>query len=133
LKVTLPDIPQSQSVAKDLKRDARDRVLLGRIWNRKEGSAKFTTASTDASQPAAKRKIVRREAGLQRKPASHLTLELTTHAGGHARPVLVADGTVMVAEDLFFEGNSVFIDHGDGLISMYFHLSDIKSGGWAGG
>jgi murein DD-endopeptidase MepM/ murein hydrolase activator NlpD len=27
---------------------------------------------------------------------------------------------------MFFEGNSVFIDHGDGLISMYFHLSEIK-------
>ncbi len=27
---------------------------------------------------------------------------------------------------MFFEGNAVFIDHGDGLISMYFHLSDIK-------
>ena len=32
----------------------------------------------------------------------------------------------MMAEDMFFEGNAVFIDHGDGLISMYFHLSDIK-------
>jgi murein DD-endopeptidase MepM/ murein hydrolase activator NlpD len=42
-------------------------------------------------------------------------------------PVLaVADGTVVVAEDLFFEGNAVFIDHGDGLISMSFHLSEIK-------
>jgi murein DD-endopeptidase MepM/ murein hydrolase activator NlpD len=42
-------------------------------------------------------------------------------------PVLaVADGTVVVAKDMFFEGNAVFIDHGDGLISMYFHLSEIK-------
>jgi murein DD-endopeptidase MepM/ murein hydrolase activator NlpD len=31
-----------------------------------------------------------------------------------------------MAEDMFFEGNAVFIDHGDGLISMYFHLADIK-------
>jgi murein DD-endopeptidase MepM/ murein hydrolase activator NlpD len=27
---------------------------------------------------------------------------------------------------MFFEGNSVFIDHGDGLVSMYFHLSELK-------
>ena len=38
----------------------------------------------------------------------------------------VAPGTVVFAKELFFEGNAVFIDHGDGLISMYFHLSEIK-------
>jgi murein DD-endopeptidase MepM/ murein hydrolase activator NlpD len=42
-------------------------------------------------------------------------------------PVLaVADGTVALAQDLFYPGNAVFIDHGDGLISMYFHLSEIN-------
>lgn len=42
-------------------------------------------------------------------------------------PILaVAAGTVVFADEMFFEGNAVFIDHGDGLISMYFHLSDIK-------
>lgn len=41
-------------------------------------------------------------------------------------PVLaVAAGTVRLARDMFYEGNAVFIDHGDGLISMYFHLADI--------
>ncbi|RMF19326.1 MAG: M23 family metallopeptidase [Candidatus Dadabacteria bacterium] len=41
-------------------------------------------------------------------------------------PVLAADdGTVVLAEEHFFAGNSIFIDHGDGLISMYFHLSRI--------
>jgi murein DD-endopeptidase MepM/ murein hydrolase activator NlpD len=38
----------------------------------------------------------------------------------------VAEGTVVMAEEMFFEGNAVFIDHGDGLISMYFHLADIQ-------
>ena len=43
-------------------------------------------------------------------------------------PVLaVADGTVVFAKDMFFEGNAVFIDHGDGLISMCFHLSEPRS------
>jgi murein DD-endopeptidase MepM/ murein hydrolase activator NlpD len=37
----------------------------------------------------------------------------------------VADGTVMLAEEQFFTGNTVFIDHGNGLISMNFHLADI--------
>ncbi len=36
-----------------------------------------------------------------------------------------ATGTVVLADDLYFSGNSVFIDHGDQLITMYFHLADI--------
>ena len=34
------------------------------------------------------------------------------------------DGTVALAGDFFFSGGSVFVDHGDGLVSMYFHLSE---------
>ncbi|MEM9293065.1 MAG: M23 family metallopeptidase [Acidobacteriota bacterium] len=42
-------------------------------------------------------------------------------------PVLsVAAGRVMLAEEHFFAGNSVFIDHGDQLVSMYFHLRDLE-------
>ncbi len=34
-------------------------------------------------------------------------------------------GSVVLAEEHFFAGNSVFVDHGDGLITMYFHLDSI--------
>ncbi|HEY2677364.1 MAG TPA: peptidoglycan DD-metalloendopeptidase family protein [Steroidobacteraceae bacterium] len=34
-------------------------------------------------------------------------------------------GTVIDADDFFFNGNTVFVDHGRGLISMYCHLSAI--------
>ncbi len=39
--------------------------------------------------------------------------------------IAVADGTVTLAEEMFFAGNAVFLDHGDGLVTMYFHLADI--------
>ena len=46
-------------------------------------------------------------------------------------PVLVPiAGTVVDTGDYFFNGNTVFVDHGRGLISMYCHLSaiDVKPG-----
>src|SRR5260370_27442931 len=46
-------------------------------------------------------------------------------------PVLVPiAGTVVDTGEYFFNGNTVFVDHGRGLISLYFHLSaiDVKPG-----
>lgn len=39
-------------------------------------------------------------------------------------------GTVLLARPLFFEGNCVVLDHGQGLLSLYMHLSkiDVKEG-----
>lgn len=34
-------------------------------------------------------------------------------------------GTVVLARPLFFEGNCVMLDHGQGLMTMYLHLSEI--------
>lgn len=41
-----------------------------------------------------------------------------------------ADGTVVLVADHFFGGNAVFLDHGDGLVTQYFHLSrvDVRQG-----
>lgn len=48
------------------------------------------------------------------------------YAAATGTPVrAVAAGTVRLAEEHFFGGKSVFIDHGGGLISMSLHLSEI--------
>lgn len=35
----------------------------------------------------------------------------------------MADGVVVLAEAQYYSGNAVFIDHGQGVVSMYGHLS----------
>jgi murein DD-endopeptidase MepM/ murein hydrolase activator NlpD len=39
----------------------------------------------------------------------------------------VNKGTVVLARALFFEGNCVVIDHGQGLMSLYLHLSEFRA------
>ena len=58
------------------------------------------------------------------------------HAGmdvvvGRGTPVMSsAQGTVLEVDDYFFNGKTIFVDHGNGLITMYCHLdqSDVKTG-----
>jgi len=48
------------------------------------------------------------------------------YAVGDGNPVIaVADGKVVLTGEFFFAGTSVYVDHGDNLVSMYFHLSEI--------
>jgi murein DD-endopeptidase MepM/ murein hydrolase activator NlpD len=42
-------------------------------------------------------------------------------------PISAANaGTVLLASPLYFEGNCVVIDHGQGLLTLYLHMSEIK-------
>jgi len=38
----------------------------------------------------------------------------------------VNSGTVILAQSLYFEGNCIVIDHGQGLLTLYLHLSEIR-------
>jgi len=67
-----------------------------------------------------------------------LNEELTsTHRGtdfpiNEGAPVIASNsGTVVLAQELFYEGNCVIIDHGDRLFTIYMHLSkiDVTTGG----
>ena len=53
----------------------------------------------------------------------HSGLDFPVNEGSTVKAM--AAGTVVLAADQFFTGNAVFIDHGDGLVSMYFHLKSL--------
>ena len=59
-----------------------------------------------------------------KRRSSHTGVDLESEAG---TPVLASNtGRVVLADDLFFSGESIILDHGWGLFSMYFHLSEAQ-------
>ncbi len=114
--------------AEDLARIKRERKILGKIlstWSQTE------TVDTDFHLPVPGR--VGSPFGLRRffngEPRNpHSGLDLVAPAGTPIKAP--AAGKVIDTGDFFFTGNAVFLDHGQGLISGYFHMQriDVKPG-----
>jgi murein DD-endopeptidase MepM/ murein hydrolase activator NlpD len=62
--------------------------------------------------------------GIARAP--HAGTDLSAPLGTEV--MAVNDGRVVLVGNFFFAGGSVVLDHGCGLFTMYFHLSDFKVG-----
>ncbi len=116
-KFTEPDPKQQQQIAEGvkIKDDYLNRVTPAREWD-----GKFTApADAATSDVFGSQRIFN---GKAQRPHWGLDYRVPTGA-----PVAAMNqGTVLLARFLYFEGNCVVIDHGQGLLTLYFHLSEFK-------
>jgi murein DD-endopeptidase MepM/ murein hydrolase activator NlpD len=116
-KFTEPSPDQQQQAAEGvkIKQDYLNRVTPDREWD-----GKFA-APSDApiSDVFGSQRIFN---GKAQSPHQGLDFRVPT-----GTPVAAMnDGTVLLARPLYFEGNFVVIDHGQGLLTLYLHLSEFK-------
>ncbi len=107
----------------DLARIKRERKILGKILSQWRPTDQV---DTDFHLPVHGR--IGSPFGLRRffndQPRNpHSGLDLVAPAGTPIKAP--ADGIVIDRGNFFFTGNAVFLDHGQGLISGYFHMQDI--------
>jgi murein DD-endopeptidase MepM/ murein hydrolase activator NlpD len=105
-------------------RAAREKARIDALWAARDTERRFELpiaaplARLQSQGSFGKKRVFN---GQPRSPHSGEDYRANT-----GTPVLAAaPGTVALAEEHFFGGNSVFIDHGDGLFTMYLHLSEI--------
>jgi len=116
-KFTEPSPEQQQEAAEGakIKQDYLNRVTPAREW-----SGNFTAPAIAAvSDVFGSQRIFN---GVAQSPHQGLDFRVPT-----GTPVTAMnDGTVLLARPLYFEGNFVVIDHGQGLLTLYLHLSEFK-------
>ncbi len=121
-KITLPEEKVILS-PEDLKRAEREEELLKtvlsqyttRIWD----GHFITPTDTVFSEGFGVKRIMN-----NKKTSIHRGID---YKGDKGTPVrAVNSGTVVLRDDLFFGGNTVIIDHGMGLFSIYMHLSEFR-------
>ncbi len=116
-KFTEPSPGQQQQIAEGVK--TKDEYL-NRVTADREWDGKFTAPAEAAiSDVFGSQRIFN---GKAQRP--HYGLDFRVPTGTPVRAM--NRGTVLLARFLYFEGNCVVIDHGQGLLTLYFHLSQFK-------
>jgi murein DD-endopeptidase MepM/ murein hydrolase activator NlpD len=121
-RLTLPK-DKVELDAEALKRVKAESEIVGALWKAKESIPEWKgiflmPLDGDVEGIFGKRSDIN---GLERSPHTGVDLR-----GSLGEPVkAVNNGKVALIADHFFTGNSVFLDHGGGIFTMYFHLSKV--------
>jgi len=121
--ITLKNRRMVNPYAKDLERIRREKkIILGALatWRETPNVQTRFDLPVDGrlGSPFGLRRFFN---GQPRKP--HSGLDIAAPQGAPIRAP--ADGVVVTTGNYFFNGNTVFVDHGQGLVTMYCHLHDI--------
>lgn len=121
--ITLQNDKQVSPDKQSLERIQRETQLIRKVlaeFSEKDPSLNFIwPVDGEVSGMFGRRRVFN---GEPRKP--HSGIDIAARAG--TLIVAPADGVVSNTGNYFFNGNSVFIDHGQGVITMYCHLQDIE-------
>ncbi len=121
--ITLKDDSKVSLSAEDLTRVRSDQSRVGRLWSGRAGEVAYLPLAPPLEELSEGGRFGARRFFNDQPRSPHSGADFAATAG---TAVLSAGaGRVVLADDLFFSGKSVFIDHGDRMISMYFHLSEI--------
>jgi murein DD-endopeptidase MepM/ murein hydrolase activator NlpD len=116
-KFTEPSPDQQKQIEEgvQVKKEYLGRVTPGREW-----SGQFTApAEAEISDVFGAERVFN-----GKTQSTHFGLDFRVPSG---TPVAAMnDGTVLLARPLYFEGNFVVLDHGQGLLTLYLHLSEFK-------
>ncbi len=126
-RLTVKDKRKVEPDPDDLARIAREREVTDAVKRRFSAGAPDTGLALPAAGPLSSRFGLRRVFnGQPRNP--HAGLDVAVGTGAPVRAP--AAGIVADTGDYFFNGNTVFIDHGQGLITASMHLSriDVRPG-----
>lgn len=96
-------------------REIFDRVTPERLWN---GSFRVPLDGVSTGTNFGRRRVLNGQVG---SPHGGVDFPATTGTPVHA----AQHGRVVLAEELFFSGNTVVVDHGLGIYTFYGHLSEI--------
>jgi len=107
-----------------LARISREQARMNRLWPRL-GDRRLWKGPFVAPVPGGKTSAFGRRRVVNGTPRSpHTGVDLRAPLGA---PVIAAnDGKVVLRDEFFFNGKSIVLDHGWGLYTMYFHLSEFR-------
>lgn len=120
-RLTLPEAMVEPLDPAILKRISAERGMLAELFDARDRPPLWKTFSLPVSDPVSSTFGLRRI--LNGKPKSpHAGIDFRSPRGTPVKAA--ADGVAVFAGDLYYTGQTVILDHGEGLYTLYAHLEE---------